>query len=262
MESFAASSTHLAEAARHLVRAGERRHRPQERHPPERVGVELRANGGRRGGPERELRSRRHHSYEAVARVGDGEMSRAKQREARGSAEPRARAVAVAEPDTSSGRRPNRAATNRHDASGFIGDVEFAVGASRDTDGPDEPVAACPHGRGRAPLLVHGADEAVPGIGDVDDAARVKREPRGRIEARAVRHAITRTRTLRAGERPDHAARLDHADAIVVGVGDDHATIGGHHAIHQPLSCVANTKLWSTNPPMTSAGVGPTRPTA
>ena len=146
------------------------------------------------------------------------------------------RSLTVAEPDTGSGQRPNRAVrTNGHDAPAVVGHVQFAVGADRNAERPEEPVAVCPRRCGGASVEVHGAHDAVPGVGDIDEAASVEGEPRRRVEARAVRHAVTRARTSRARERPDHAVGLDHADAVVVGVRDDDATVGSHRDADRPV---------------------------
>ena len=69
VESLSVGSTYLTEAPCHLVRAGERRHRPQEWHPAEGVCIELRANGRRRRWPQRELRGGGHQSHERVDTV-------------------------------------------------------------------------------------------------------------------------------------------------------------------------------------------------
>jgi len=49
MEPFSVCPAHLSEAARDLVRAGKRRHWPQQWHPAEGVGIELRVKSRRRG---------------------------------------------------------------------------------------------------------------------------------------------------------------------------------------------------------------------
>ena len=59
-------------------------------------------------------------------------------------------------------------AANRDDAPALVGHVQLAIGSDGNAERTEEPVAVRPRRRGHASVLVHGADDAVSGVGDID----------------------------------------------------------------------------------------------
>ena len=69
------------------------------------------------------------------------------------------------------------------------------------------------------------ADGAVAAVGDVDVAGRIGGDPARRIESRQVCSAILCAGSATSGDRCDDAVTRDRADAVVVGVRDDHTAL-------------------------------------
>ena len=133
--------------------------------------------------------------HEGIRRIGDDQMSGPKLRDARRAAELRDSAGTIAEPEPCAGERPNPAvAANRDYAPALVCYVQLTIGSYGNAERAGEPVAVRPRRCGHVSVLVHGADDAVSGVGDIDDPARIDGDSCRRVEARAIRHSIVRAR--------------------------------------------------------------------
>ncbi len=224
MEALAArGAARLADGAGNLVRPVHRRDRPQQRRAGERILVEA-WSGERR---PRQLRARPgdggHGTHVGVAGVRDDEPPGSPRGHSCQPAEMRVAAAAVAKSDAGPGNRPRPAgAVDLDDAPTFIADVEGAVIAADNRHRPHERTVRLARESRHDTAGLDAAHGPVAGVGDMDVAADVHAHSAGRIEARIARQTVVRARRRTAGDRGDAAVGRDCADAIVVGIGDDH----------------------------------------
>ncbi len=79
------------------------------------------------------------------------------------------------------------------------------------------------------------AQRVVARVGNHDPAVAVDQHRARRVQARLRPRAVRIAGQRAAGQRRDLAIRRDRADAVVVGVGDDHAPRAVHRHAHRPV---------------------------
>ena len=158
-----------------------------------------------------------------VSSVGDNQMSRRTHRNAGEAAKPRLLSRTIGEAGLGTGKRARISPGNDlGDASAVVGHVDDAPGIDSYADGPDESVGRERVERADQALGRNDPHDTVARIGNVYVSCRVDSNATGRVElcigGRTVGEAF-----LAARERDDATVRVDRANAIVIGVGDDHA---------------------------------------
>ena len=173
----ALAAARLAHRAGDFMRTIHRIDRPQQRLPPERVGVESRIEARRRRRVESNPRRRGDDSHERVTRIGQDQPSGRRSGQRAEAAKARVRAGAVHEPrmracdDSCAPIGPHL-----DYAAAIVGDEDFAGCDRHDARRPKQPIHQRRRDRRDRAGGRDGAHDAVAGVGDVDRSARVDRD--------------------------------------------------------------------------------------
>ncbi len=124
-----------------------------------------------------------------------------------------------------------------HAAGDALADIGHAVVGERQRHRPPQHARApgTAGARRDAAAAGHGAQRVVAQVGHPQRAVGGEREVGGSIETRRLALAVGPAGAAAAGQRPHPAVRLDHADAVVPGVGHVHPPLRIHRHAHRPV---------------------------